>query len=129
MTDPANKLTAARHELVADLADIGVPVAASWPNAVAPPCGFVVPPMGGEYLRAGPNFGEYTLSLSLVLLVEHGTVGEALVSLEDLIAYAVANTAGNWVLANVDPPAPTVVSESGAEYLGAVIQLSKYIRL
>ena len=130
MTEPAiSALTAARHQLVTDLAGLGVPVSPSWPTPVVPPCAYVIPPLAGDYLRRGPAFGEYTVTLSLVLLAGHGGSAGSLSLLESMLCYAVVNTAGNWDLVSVDPPAATTVSENGAEYLGAVITLSYFIRL
>lgn len=118
-----------RNALVADLAALGVPIHAAWPSAVAVPCVFVTPPIGGDYITPGPQFGGvYTVAVDLVILVEHGPAADAFAALEDLIEAALANTV-DWTLVGVDPPSPISVSESGAEYLGTAIHLSKPVIL
>jgi hypothetical protein len=118
----------ARTQLAADLSALGVTVHPSWPTALDPPCAFITPPISDQYLRAGQTFGEYILSLDLVLLVEHADAADALATLEGLIETAVIHTA-DWMLSGVDAPAPTAVAENGAEYLAAAIHLSKPVRL
>jgi hypothetical protein len=116
-----------RAVLVADLAAVFPPTVAlhpSWPDRVDPPCAFVTPPSTADWVVRGPTFAEHTVALDLVVLVDHAAAGPALEALEELVALALRNTA-DWALSSVDPPAPLAVSESGAEYLAAVIHLSK----
>lgn len=117
-----------RNALVADLAVLGVPISASWPDVLSPPCGFITPPLTAEYVRQGPMFGEYTISMDLVLMVEHSDAAAALLALEDLVENALRNTA-DWTLTSVDAPGPTTAIEGGADYLASVIHLSKPARL
>lgn len=121
-------LQSLRETLAADLAPLGVPVSASWPNAIVAPCAFVIPPLGDNYVVGGQTFGEYRMNVDLVLLVDHSTASEGLAALEALTELALANTV-DWALAGVEPPAPITVTESGAEYLGTVMHLSKPFRL
>lgn len=119
-----------RASLAADLAPLvaqGVAVDPSWPDVLAPPAAFVAPPLTDQWIQPGPNYGEFTVSLDVVLLVDHSPTGAALAELEELVTLALANTA-DWGLSGVDAPAPTTVSEGGAEYLAAVIHLSKPVR-
>lgn len=117
-----------RAALVADLAVLGVPIAPSWPEVLSPPCGFITPPLAAEYVAQGPMFGEYTISIDLVLMVEHADANEALIALEVLVEDALRNTA-DWTLTGVDAPAPTTVIENGADYLASVIHMSKPVRM
>jgi hypothetical protein len=114
-----------RASLAADLAGMAATVTASWPEEIDPPCAFITPPIGGDYVRRGPTFREHTIVVDLVLLVEHGNANNALDQLEGLVQYALVNTAADWALEGVEPPAPTTVVEGGAEYLASVIHLSK----
>lgn len=115
-----------RVRLVADLPELNVSPA--WPETLLPPCGFVIPPVAGEYVVPGPMFGEHTISLDLVLLVAHGDVNTSLMELESMIEYALINTA-DWTVTGVDGPAPTSVSEQGADYLASVVHLSQPVRI
>jgi hypothetical protein len=117
-----------RTALVADLAVLDVPIAPSWPDVLSPPCGFITPPLGGDYVVQGPMFGEFTVSLDLVLMVAHSDAEVALTALEALVEGALRHTA-DWTLTGVDPPAPTTAVEGGADYLASVIHLSKPTRL
>lgn len=115
-----------RDALVDDLPELNV--SPSWPVTLNPPCAFITPPLVDDYVRRGPNFGEHTIALDLVLLVGHDDAETALGVLESMIEYALSQTA-DWTLAGVDAPAPTTVSENGAEYLASVIHLSKPVRM
>jgi hypothetical protein len=117
-----------RTTLADDLAELGVTVSPSWPTTLNPPCAFITPPLTDDYAKQGPNFGEHTIALDLVLLVDHDDAESALSVLESLIAAALVHTA-DWTLTGVDAPAPTTVSENGAEYLASVIHLSKPVRM
>lgn len=115
-----------RTTLVADLPDLDV--SPSWPVELNPPCAFITPPLAESYVTQGPMFGEFTVALDLVLLVAHSDAEEALFQLESMLAYALRNTA-DWVLTGVAAPAPTTVTENGADYLATVIHLSKPVRI
>lgn len=115
-----------RAALVADLPELSI--AASWPDTLNPPGGFITPPIAAEYATRGPNFGEHTIALDLVLFVGHGDAALALAELEEMVQYALIHLA-DWTLTGVDPPAPTRVSEVGADYLASVIHISKPIQL
>lgn len=115
-----------RDALVDDLPELSI--TASWPETLNPPCAFITPPLTDEYVRQGPMFGEHTVALDLVLLVAHDDAGPALAALEAMLEYALSQTA-DWTLTGVDAPAPTTVSENGAEYLASVIHLSKPVRI
>jgi hypothetical protein len=111
------------------LAAQGVAVDPAWPDVLAPPAVFIAPPLADQWVRFGPNFGEYTVALDLVLLVDHDATGAALARVEDLVSAVLALVADDWVMNGVDAPAPTTVSEGGADYLAAVVHLSKPVRL
>lgn len=118
-----------RAGLAAELAPLlGVPVSPAWPDVLNPPCAFVAPPLTGEYVRAGQLFGEHVVAVDLVILVDHDDPAPALAALDTLVELAVVHTA-DWGLVAVDPPAPVAVADGGAEYLAAVVHLSKPIRL
>jgi hypothetical protein len=117
-----------RVQLTTDLAVLGVPVFASWPDQIALPCVYVMPPLGSVYIAAGPNFREYLVHIDVAILADHADVVESLETLEDLIELAIVNSM-DWVLAGVEPPAPITVTESGADYLGTVLHLSKPVTL
>lgn len=122
-------IRAERVALAAELAAaLGVPVHPAWPTAVDPPCAFITPPPVGDYLVIGPTFREHTLSLDVVIVVDHGPVQVAVEPLEDLIELAV-HALADWALRSVDPPAPTTIVENGAEYLAVVMHLSKPVLL
>lgn len=116
-----------RAQLVVDLAPLSVDVSPSWPDVIAPPCAFITPPIADDYAIPGPNFGEFTIALDLVIIVGHDDPTAALEALEELVEVALVNTA-NWTVVAVDAPAPTKVSESGAEYLASIIHLSFPVR-
>lgn len=119
-----------RAALAAEMADaLDVPVDASWPDTISPPCGFVAPPLADNYVERGPNFGEHTIALDLVLLVDHDDPATGLAALEALLTLALIHTEADWVMSGVDSPQPTAVAEGGAEYLGCVVHLSKPVRL
>jgi len=115
-----------RDALVDDLPELNV--SPSWPDTLTPPCAFITPPLSDEYVKQGPMFGEHTIALDLVLLVAHNDAATALGALETMVEYALSQTA-DWTLTSVDAPAPTTVSENGAEYLASVIHLSKPVRI
>lgn len=115
-----------RDALVDDLPELNI--SAAWPATLNPPCGFIAPPLTDEYVRQGPAFGEHTIALDLVLLVPHDDAATALAALELMVEYALSQTA-DWTLTGVDAPAPTTVSDGGAEYLASVIHLSKPVRI
>lgn len=116
-----------RDSLVADLPLLSVSPA--WPDTLSPPCGFIAPPLSEAWAVPGPNFGgEFTVSLDLVLLVAHDDAAASLAELEDMVAYALTYTA-DWVVTGVEAPAPTSVTEGGAEYLASVIHLSKPVQI
>jgi hypothetical protein len=121
-------LKALRDQLAADLAPLGVAVYASWPKSITLPCAYVMPPLNNNYIVGGPNFGEYTVSIDVVILADHADVTESLEILETLLEAALVNSA-DWTLTGVEPPSPITVTESGADYLGAVVHLSKPVRL
>jgi hypothetical protein len=123
-------ISALRAGFAAELAVLlDIPVAASWPDQIAPPCGFLSPPLADNYVERGPNFKEHTVALDLILLVDHDDPATSLAALEALLEVALVNTEADWSLSGVDSPAPTAVAEGGAEYLGCVIHLSKPINL
>ena len=109
-----------------DLADLGT--LPSWPDVLNPPGAFITPATYADYIVAGPNFGEHTVAVDLVLFVDHGDAAERLTELESMVQYALINTA-DWALTGVDAPAPIQVNYDGAEYLTCVIHLSKSIRI
>ncbi len=117
-----------RATLVADLAPLGVPVAAAWPDTLDPPCAFVAPPLADTYVLPGPNFTEFTVAIDLIILVGHDDADASLAALDELIQLALVNTA-DWTLLGVDAPSPATVAEGGAEYLATAIHLSKPVRL
>lgn len=117
-----------RDELAADLEVLEVSVFSSWPQRITLPCVYVMPPLGSVYISAGPSFGEYTVHADVAVLVDHDDVNEALETLETLLEGVIKNSM-DWAFGGVEPPAPITVTESGADYLGAVLHLSKPIRL
>lgn len=115
-----------REQLAADLREaVGVPVHAGWPDRLTPPCVLLTPPQT-TYVTAGPNFGEFSVSLDMALMVPKASPAEALSTLDALIETALTYSA-DWSLSGVDGPA--VVSVNGIEYLGTVAHLSKHGRI
>jgi len=117
-----------RDELAADLAVLGVPIFSSWPTSINLPCVYVMPPLGSVFVSAGPNFREYTAHVDVAILADHEDVEAALETIETLLEAAIVNSM-DWVLGGVEPPAPITVTDSGAEYLGTVMHLSKPFHL
>jgi hypothetical protein len=117
-------LTALRATLADDLAVLGIPVYAAWPTDLGVTCAFVAPTTTGEYVTSGPNFGEWTALVDVVILAEHAPADEALASLEDLLETALINTA-DWRLRYCEPIGPITVTEEGSPYLGVVIHLAR----
>jgi hypothetical protein len=117
-----------REQLAADLTALGVPVFASWPDQIALPCVYIMPPLGSVYVAAGPNFREYTVYTDVVILTDHADVVASLATLEGLLELAIVNSM-DWTFGGVEPPAPITVTESGADYLGTVLHLSKPVNL
>lgn len=117
-----------RAALVADLP--GLNISAAWPRTINPPCGYIAPPLSSTWVTRGPNFAEHTVALDLTLFVEHDDPEVSLLALEDMVQYALFNLA-DWTLTGVEPPGPMTVSgdDSGPEYLGSVIHLSKPVVL
>jgi hypothetical protein len=114
-----------RESLVTDLPELTI--SPSWPVTLSPPCGFITPPISDVFVEAGPSFGgQFTVALDLVLLVAHDDAATSLAELEDMVTYALINTA-DWVMTGVDSPAPTVVTEQGPEYMASVIHLRKTV--
>ena len=126
MNDQPSAITDLRTALAGDLTEINCAV--SWPDVLAPPGAFLAPPLAADFITAGPNFGEWTVALDLVLYVDHGDPSERLAELESMLQYALINTA-DWELTGVDPPAPAQINDDGAEYLTCVIHLSKPTRM
>jgi len=117
-----------RVQLATDLAVLGVPVFASWPTSISLPCVYVMPPLGNIYIAPGPNFREYTVHTDVAILADHADVVESLETLEGLLELAITNSM-DWTFGGVEPPAPITVTESGADYLGTVMHLSKPVTL
>jgi hypothetical protein len=117
-----------RVKLAADLAVLGVPVFASWPSQISLPCVYVIPPLGNVYIAGGPSFREYMVHIDVAILADHADVEESLETLESLLELAIVNSM-DWVFGGVEPPAPITVTESGADYLGTVMHLSKPVTL
>jgi hypothetical protein len=117
-----------RVRLATDLAPLGVPVFAAWPDTIVLPCVYVLPPLGSIYVAAGPCLGEYTVYIDVAILADHAKAPESLESLEDLLELAIKNSM-DWAFNGVEPFAPITVTESGAEYLGTVMHLSKPVHL
>lgn len=120
-------LTAMRTQVATDLAPLDATIYDAWPDEPQLPCVYVSPPLDA-YVRAGQTFGDYVLSIDLVILVDHGEPDASLALLETLIEDAIANTM-DWALTGVDPPSPLTMTESGAEYLGTLVHISKAFRL
>ena len=117
-----------RVRLADDLGSLGVQVFASWPDEITLPCVYVMPPLGSVYIAGGPNFREYTVHVDVAILTDHAEVVESLETLENLLEAVIVNSM-DWTFNGVEPPAPITVTESGAEYLGTVMHLSKPITL
>ncbi len=64
----------------------------------------------------------------MAILADHADPVESLEALEILVELAIANSM-DWVFGGVEPPAPITVTESGADYLGTVLHLSKPVHL
>jgi hypothetical protein len=120
--------TDVRAMLAADLAAIGVTIHPSWPTSIDPPCVFIVPSLTSQYIADGPTFREVTVSVDVVVMVEHDAVEAALAALDQLLEAVLVNSM-DWTLGGVDPPAPTTVTDSGAEYLAAVVHLSRPVHI
>lgn len=123
-----SQLKEMRDKLATDLEALGVPVFGSWPTSINLPCVYVMPPLGSVYITAGPNFREYTVNIDVAILADHDDVEASLETLETLLEAAIVNSM-DWAFGGAEPPAPITVTESGAEYLGTVLHLSKYINL
>lgn len=122
-------LKALRETLMSDLSALGVPVYATWPTQIDPPCVYVLPPISGAYVTAGPEFGSvFTAHLDVAILAAHEPAGIALETVEELLELTLIHTA-DWMLDAAEPPAPITVTDSGAEYLGALVHLSQSVRL
>jgi hypothetical protein len=103
-------------------------VSASWPDTIRTPCIFLTPPLIEDYVRRGPNFGEHTVGMDIVIAVDENQPVDALTELERLLVIVLKNTA-DWQLVGVDSPAPTTVVENGLEYLACVVHLNKPAQL
>jgi hypothetical protein len=117
-----------RTALAFDLAPMDVTVYPAWPTELSPPCVFITPALGRPFIEAGPNFREFIVTYDLVILVDHADPGAALAQLEDLVAVAVHHTA-DWAMLGIESPAPTTISEGGAEYLAVIVHLGKPVQL
>lgn len=117
-----------RQRLAEDLAELGISVFASWPSQITLPCVYVMPPLGSVYIAGGPNFREFTVHVDVAILTDHADVVESLETLETLLELAIVNSM-DWMFGGIEPPAPITVTESGAEYLGTVMHLSKHVTL
>lgn len=117
-----------RLKLAQDLSVLGVPVFASWPTSITLPCVYVMPPLGSVYIAQGPNFREYTVYADVAIIADHADVVESLEVIETILEAAIENSM-DWTFGGVEPPAPITVTESGADYLGVVLHLSKPLHL
>lgn len=117
-------IKALRDALASDLSPLGVTIHPAWPIDFEPPCAFVTAPLTASYVEAGPTFGTYTVNVDVVLLVPHSTADAGLDAIEALVESTLLNTV-DWRCLGVDTPAPITVVETGAEYLGTVVHLSK----
>ncbi len=118
-------ITALRDQLAADLAPLGVPIHAAWPDRVTPPCVLVTPPPG-RYVAGGPQFDSYTVALDVVVLVPRSSPSIALAALDLLIEGVLLNTT-TWGLSGVDGPSSTTVG--GFEVLGTIVHLEAQTRM
>jgi len=117
-----------RDQLAADLEVVGVPVFASWPTRITLPCIYVMPPLGSVYIAPGSGFREFLVYTDVAILADHDDVVASLEVVESLLEAVIVNSM-DWGFNGVEPPAPITVTESGAEYLGTVLHLSKTITL
>jgi hypothetical protein len=118
-----------RDKLKADLEIIdGVQVFSSWPKQIVPPCIYVMPPLGDIYMTAGDTFRQYVVHTDVAILTDHADVDESLELLESLIEAVIRNSM-DYSFGGVEPPSPMTVTEGGADYLGAVVHLSKPVIL
>lgn len=113
-----------RDTLVADLAPLGVSVHADWPIRAEPPCVFLAPPLGGNYVTGGREFATYILSIDAVVLVARRPPDEGREDLETLVEALLRNTV-DWALIGVESPSTVNMAESSTEFLGTVVHLSK----
>jgi hypothetical protein len=119
----------ARGALQEELGPIlGAPVHVGWPTEIEPPLAFMLPPLGGPYVRRGPHFSEVTIAVDLVLAVGHGDANSSLRELEPMIEAVVYNL-HSWVLGEIDAPEPMAIADSGANYLAAIVHLTKPVRI
>lgn len=119
-----------RLTLAADLAPLGIAIHPSWPDNLDLPLAFISAPLSqGGYVRGGQTYaGHYVVSYDVVILVAHSDPGAALIELEGLIEQAIIHTA-DWALTGIDSPAPTTISDNGAEYLATIVHLSKNVQI
>lgn len=108
-----------REQLAADLRVIdGMPkVEPDWPARLTPPIIYIQPPLT-DYVLSGQAFGEYAVSLDVVIVLRDRDLSE----LERLIEGVLKNTA-DWALLGVD--APDVITANNNAYFGTTIHLSK----
>lgn len=117
----------AREKLAADLSVIGIPVLAAWPDEPEPPCLFITPPQGGDYVTAGQFPSDYLITVDVVVLVGKTTSNAGdLEALETVVEDVLENTE-DWAFRGVD--APAAVTVHGISYLGTVVHLSVPSRL
>lgn len=111
-----------REQLAADLRAVegGPTVEAEYPARLTPPILYVQPPET-EYILSGKAFGEYAVSMDVVIVIRDRDLAE----LERLIEGVLANTV-DWALLGVD--APEAITANNIAYFGTTVHLSKAAR-
>jgi hypothetical protein len=123
-------LSEAREDVATRMAGLSVPVSASVPENVAPPCAFVV--SGEPYVEgnfAGMMFGESKLNLAVILTVDPRGNDLAADALDDLIVETVAFIEDEPDLFFDSVEQPAAVTLNGQRYLGCLVNFARIVRL
>jgi len=123
------RLKEVRAKLMTDLAVLDIPVMDDWSIRADPPCIFLAPPQGTDYLTAGDEFALcFVMNLDVVILVEARPPNEGREELEDLLEDVLRNTV-DWAFEGADSPGIASKSDSTVEFLGTVVHLAKKLYL
>lgn len=123
-------LSEAREDVATRMAGLSVPVSASVPDRIVPPCAFVV--AGEPYIEGnftGMMFGESKLNLAVILAVDSGSNDTTANALDDLILETVAflEDESDLFFDSVDQPA--AVTLNGQRHLGCLVNFARIVRL
>jgi hypothetical protein len=116
-------LTAARTDLATAISALP-----SWPSPVNPPCVFVIPATNGYVDSQGITFGgEWRAHFDVVVIGPPSSdTAVSLAWVEDTVS-SILEASGDYALTGVDQPG--LVHVNGAELLGTVVHLSRFVHL